>query len=271
MMDIPSTNSSAQTWWTMEAKLIIDFGYLSWTYGGLGSKSWPSVRHLYSKKAQSLICVDSQTSHRKAFYPLYKSHRKERRQERAWVFEKVLHFQEYLREDPSLWRFEAEGFEADDLSAVLGSKIPVIGGDKDLLQIPGIHLSRITGEVLTPAHFMSKQSKTLRLVAKNTPQEILLVLSLLGDKSDDIPRLIPAGGLSTLAMILNDTRPWYVAHELFGEDLLRNLYLAILPGPWCYDPLPTPIELFDLLVKNQLQDLVLRESLSPLKEVTVCL
>lgn len=247
---------------------LVDGGYLTWAYGGMGSKSWPSVRHLYSKKSGSLICMDSQVSARKEFYPLYKSHRKERRLEREAIFEKVKHFQAYVREDPSLWKFEVLGLEADDLVGVLGGSIPVIGGDKDLLQIPGINLSRITGEVLTCASFMGKQAKTLMAVAQNTPMEILLVLSLLGDKSDDIPRLIPAGGLNTLAMILRDKNPWRVARSLYGDDLLRNLYLAILPGPWCYDPTPSPEELFDLLVADQLKYQVLRYELIELQEMS---
>lgn len=263
-MDIPNTNSNAQT----SIRVAIDGGYLTWAYGGLGSKSWPSVRHLYSKRSNALICMDSPRSARKEFYPLYKSHRKERRAERSEIFEKVKHFQEYIREDPSLWKFESDGLEADDLVAILGLKIPIIGGDKDLLQVPGIQLTRITGEVLTPRTFLSKQSKTIQLVAKNNHKEILLLLALLGDKSDDIPRLIPPKGLNVMAMLLQHPEPWKLAHELYGEKLLTNLYLAILPGPWCYDPCPTPLELFEMVVKDQLGELVLREDLSHLKEIT---
>lgn len=261
-MGIPNSGSIVPT----SLRVAIDGGYLSWAYGGMGSKSWPSVRHLYSKKSRALICMDSSVSARKEFYPLYKSHRKARRDDRPQIFEKVKTFQEYLREDPSMWKFEAEGLEADDLVAILGKTIPIIGGDKDLLQVPGISLSRITGEVLSPLNFIKRQSQTIQRSARGTPQEILLLLSLLGDSSDDIPRLVSRGGLNTVALILTETNPWLLAYELYGQALLTNLYLAILPGPWCYDPVPSPKELFDLLVMNQLSELVLRYELQELKE-----
>lgn len=257
-MDIQSLDLTVQT--------LVDGGYLTWAYGGMGSKSWPSVRHKYSRRGKALICMDSTESARKDFYPAYKSHRKERRAEREHIFLKVKAFQEYVREDPSLAKVEVSGLEADDLIAILYPGLQVIGGDKDLLQLPGINLSRITEEPLSVGTFIKRQAKKVQAASLYQPAEILLLLTLLGDKSDDIPRVVPPGALDVVVSLMQMENPWIAARELFGEQLLTNLYLAILPGPWCYDPLPTPEQLFQHVSKKTLSELVLRYDLSQLKE-----
>lgn len=221
---------------------LVDGGYLTWTHGAIGIKSWVPVRSQYSMSQGALILMDSHTSHRKEFYPGYKAHRQEQRKGREEVHERVLAFQEYIREDPSLRKMEFPGLEADDLVAILVNRyhLPVTGADKDLLQIPGIELSHLTGEAVTEANFAKRLPKKIAPLV--TRQNVLLILTVLGDRSDDIPRLLPKGQLNTLAGILRSERPWEAVYDLWGESALRNLSLAVLPAPWCFLRPPTPLQ-----------------------------
>lgn len=251
-------------------QVLVDGGYFSWIYGTAGRKSWPLIRNEYSMKKGVLFLMDSPSSKRKEYYPLYKSHRSEKRD--PIKHELVQTFQLILREDPSFRKFEVEGCEADDLLALLitsGYNLPVIGRDKDLLQIPGLSLSTISGELVTFFDYSKKLSKRMIPLIRK-PSDVLFSLVLLGDKSDDIPRLLPPRKIDLGVQLMSLPDPWSVARKLFGNDLLRNLWLAVLPGPFCFEEPPDEQELFDLVSTNQWPGKrLLRYSISEqLKELT---
>ena len=85
----------------------------------------------------------------------------------------------------------------------------------------------------------------------NDPKDILYTLVLMGDKSDSIPRLVPPYELEAFVGCITDSDPWMAAVNRFGwDDVTRNLYLAVLPGPWCFDiegEFPSPGEVFELV------------------------
>jgi len=240
-------------------KKIIDGGYLTWAHGAIGFKSWQTARTNYSRRAGALICLDSRRSFRKEFDPNYKSHRKDKREQRPKIHEKVMFFQEYIREDPTLRTWEVDGLEADDLIAILVGKfkLPVTALDKDLLQIPTIQMNKIDNTEVLVTNFALRQAKMIRpLVEQNS--DVLFILTLLGDKSDDIPRLIPSRNLDLLVSLMRSPSPWEAALELFGDRLLHNLYLAVLPGPWCFYPTPSQKEVFKQVLQGTWPKGVLR-------------
>lgn len=231
---------------------IVDGGYLSWSYGAIGFKAWSPMRKSYTRQSGTLICFDSDTSERKRFFPAYKSHRADKRLKRSHIHEKVLVFQSVLREDPSLHLLEVPGLEADDLVALIAARyaLPVTAIDKDLLQITGVELLRLDGSQVSIDHFATRQAVSV-MPYVNTPADILLTLTLLGDKSDDIPRLIPPRNLSLFVKIMNHSSPWKMAYQLFKDRLLTNLSLAVLPSPWVFDHVPTPIRVFELVLSGE--------------------
>ena len=258
-------------------KLLVDGGWLVFAYGLVGLKSWVTTRRSYTMGSGALILMDSRESARREFFPDYKSHRKSRHNQNPEKAEAIRSFKELLNEDPSLRKIEATGLEADDLVAIFiteGYDLPVRGRDKDLLSIPGIQLSDNGGDI-TLHHYSHKLQKRLAPLIK-TPDDVLFSLVLLGDSSDDIPRLLPPRAMDLGAQLLSLKNPWPTALKLFGEKLLTNLYLAVLPGPFCYDPQPTPQEVYDLVstgqwpprgvlrkdVKEQLEELEARHVIS---------
>lgn len=231
---------------------LVDGGYLSWSHGALGFKSWVNARKSFSMRSGTLICLDSHTSFRKQFEPGYKLHRVAKRAKRSEVHERVVFFQSYLREDPMLRVWEVPGFEADDLISVLVPRysIPVTAIDKDLLQIPQISICRLDGSSVEISRFAQRKPKAIQGII-NTSKDVLLTLVLMGDKSDDIFRLIPPRALPMFQHIMNSPSPWKVAYQIFKKQLLHNLYLAVLPGPWCFQPVPSPKKVLDLLIADQ--------------------
>jgi hypothetical protein len=190
--------------------------------------------------------MDSRESERKKFYPGYKAHRQDRNLEKR---ELVLDLQEVIREDPSFRKIEVSGFEADDLIASLltmGYWYPIIGRDKDLLQIPGISLITNSDQPVTFSDYSRKLPKRIAPLICNH-KDVLFSLVLLGDKSDDIPRLLPPRKIDLGAKLISMSNPWIISRKIFGDDLLRNLWLTILPGPFCYEEPLDPEEVFDLV------------------------
>jgi hypothetical protein len=237
---------------------------MSWAYGAVGLKAWHPMRQHFLGKTGTLICFeDNSTSLRKQFYPLYKSHRVERKLRRPRPsHEKVRVFQDIMREDASLNLVEFPGLEADDLIALLAPKyqLPIIATDKDLLQIPGVQINKLDGMPLEIANFARRLPKYVQPWVK-TPEDILLTLTLMGDKSDDIPRLVRPRELAVMVHLLGTKNRWEIAYDMFKGDLLRNLYLAVLPAPWCFNPVPTPMQVFESILCGRPIGRVLRQDL----------
>jgi DNA polymerase-1 len=112
--------------------------------------------------------------------------------------------------------FEYEDYEADDVLASLArkaarEKIPavIVTTDKDLLQLVD---SSIT--VYNPSKEITLDEKTVKDVFGVSPNQVVDVLSLWGDPSDNVPG-VPGIGEKTSKMLIND----------FGtlDNLLSNL------------------------------------------------
>jgi hypothetical protein len=241
---------------------LVDGGYISWTYGPLGFQSWNPYRKNYIGKTGTLICMDSDQSLRKEYYPLYKSHRVERREKRQETHEMVLIFKETLHEDPSLNLVEFTGLEGDDILALLAPRfrLPVTGTDKDLLQLKDVRITRVDGSPVTMLNIQKREPKYIQPYIR-THEDVLLILTLMGDKSDDIPRLIPPRQLEIMTNIMQSRDRWKIARSIFKDELLRNLCLAVLPSPWCFDPVPSPEEVFDWVRKGRKNSWKLRSDI----------
>lgn len=239
-----------------DTRFIVDGGYLSWIYGSSYDRlnTWTTdSRTKFSKAAGAIILLDSdRLSLRREFDKSYKERRVTRKTEDPVWIEKtrmVNEFKsEWIRPDPSLNTVLIEGLEADDLIAltvsagILPAPVKVIGVDKDLLQLGDwdcFQMTRVTGERMTLSHFSAKFPKAAIPFIRD-PRDVLLALTLMGDKSDSIERLIPPRRLDIFQEVMMNANPFRRAKILFGQDFLRNLYLAILPGPFCYACNPDP-------------------------------
>jgi len=258
---------------------VVDGGYLSWAYGTSpqGITAWGTHgRRKYGKKAGALILIDSHDHPaRIEFYPHYKGERKAKKETspaRLLKSERVEYLvSEIILEDPTLLLFTWPGLEADDLVALMALRgdgahpLRVVGVDKDLLQLPAhrLQMEKTDGTQVVLANYRKKLPLAVQSYIK-TPQDVLLGLCLMGDSSDSIPRLIPPYqlGIAQRLMGYDPTRRFVECYQTFGEEFLRNLYLAVLPGPWCYREQPTPIDLLLMVQEGCWGQGELREDLS---------
>lgn len=242
---------------TVKGTTLVDGGYLMWTYGPdlFKRRGWQSAKWDYATDQGVVLILDGGSGYRREFYPDYKSGRREkyvddegRQEKKASVMEFV---NKILEPDPTLTVVRYTGLEADDIIAAWTVRhdghLKVIGRDKDLIQLGkrNIKLKTHQGEHITVAKFAKSLPKTVKPHVQHA-QDVLLCLACLGDKSDSIPRLVPAGlpSLKRFALILQDDDPWGKALTEYGLDLLRNLYLSVLPGPWVFKKVPSPTEVF---------------------------
>lgn len=237
--------------------LVVDGGYLAWTFGVDGGKqnAWVLSRQQFNANHGGLIIMDdSQNLHRLKYFPEYKSRRRERGKDDPAIMKRVRRvgmFKRNLFEDTTLRVLMWPGHEADDIIAAICLLNPeitqVIGVDKDLLQIPGIELTKHNHEIVDFLSWKLGQAKTLQPYL-NYSDDILLNLVFMGDKSDSVPRLIPPRQLELMVKILKAEDPWLAGVNMFGwDDVVRNLYLTVLPGPWLLEPLPTPELVYELI------------------------
>ena len=157
----------------------------------------------------------------------------------------------------SLETISIAGLEADDLvSMVIAWKllplpVHITGIDKDLLQLPrGSSVVEQSNHRSTIEHYVSKLPKAVQ-PSITEPHHVLLSLAILGDSSDSVPRLLPPRDFRLWDKIMSSETPFYAAHEIFGEAFLINLYITVLPAPWCYDPVPTPLEVLDYVSQDK--------------------
>ncbi|MEK0324230.1 MAG: hypothetical protein QQN63_00870 [Nitrosopumilus sp.] len=251
---------------------IVDGGYLTYLYGvsGWASEHWPPT---FIRDA--LFMMDDKDNVRYDLMPDYKGERKARRAanpDQRRSHDKVESFREIIRGDPRINVVQVSGLEADDL-VVLAAwafrrrkdiKARVLGVDKDLLQgARHLYLYDHNGKRKRISNFQRRLGKTLQ-----SPQikaaHIPMVLAILGDKSDSIPRLLPPRQLGTLWRLLfdNDGKPdWTAAYRMFGEAFLLNLYTCILPHPSIFGF--NPLESFRTLSKGSWSPALLNDISSP--------
>lgn len=245
-----------------QVEFLVDAGYLSWVFGPRPEllQAWSFQKMRYSLRAGALMIMDAPNGFRKSFYPEYKAHRTKRIEddpEKLARKELVDFFRrEILGEDPTLRTLQLEGFEADDWIgiAVYSGLFPkdrqlrVIGVDKDLLQMPQMMLSleRHTGEPVRIFDFASKQALAVECLVRKH-YHVLLTLALLGDKSDNIPRVVPPRKFDPLSAIYRSDNPFSRASETYGYDFRRNLYLTLIPCPWSFEKVPSVDDLPQML------------------------
>jgi len=232
---------------------VVDGGYLTWIYGSkpFARGNWPpqSVRGAF-------LALDSLSdTFRVQRDPTYKANRKDKRFEDSNLYEQWKRIRELRRdvvEDPRLTCIRIPGLEADDLIALLAWKfagkreLQLLAQDKDLLQIKGVKITDNQDVPVTLDRFAGRLPKAITREPLKRNQ-IPLILALLGDKSDNIPRLVDRGDLWVLSRILCHTRnkAYNEALEKYGQLFLDNLYAVVLPDPhiFRYDQM----EVFTLL------------------------
>lgn len=239
----------------MTIRKLVDGGYISWVFGAssYGLRSWNRGSWKKFRKSEGVvILMDSPESLRRGYYPEYKAHRAERYEDDAQKLEakeRVTTLRnDLILEDPRLWTITIPGLEADDLIAcmaylrVLQLETPVIGIDKDLFQIPKTLLTFQDhhGNVVDMKKFISKLPGAVQ--GKINHQSLIpLVLSLYGDKSDNIKKVI--GNVRELVPVLMHRTPYQKAYQLYGDEFIHNLWLTLLPYPGLVYPIPDPLDL----------------------------
>jgi hypothetical protein len=239
----------------------VDGGYISWTYGCReGTQDeWETARAWYSRRNGHVILLDHSFSYRQELDEHYKSRRQERREAdpeklatRARVHEFV---QNTIKTDSLLTCLEWPGLEADDLVALAAmtrkssGPINVVGVDKDLLQLPMhfLKLRKINDERVTIDNFVRRLPQAIKPYVRRG-RDLLLCLVLLGDKSDSVVRLLPPRDFKPLIQLLHEPRPFGLACQWFGDfEVKRNTYLTVLPGPWVFQPTPSPDDVVRML------------------------
>lgn len=240
---------------------LVDGGYISWTYGCReGTQTeWETARAWYAHRNGHVILLDHSFSYRQELDETYKSRRAERRSadpEKLATRQRVHDFvQNTIKTDEILRTLEWPGLEADDLVALAAMSrrtagpINVVGVDKDLLQLPTtfIKLRKISDERVTIDNYVRRLPQAIRPYV-HRGRDLLLCLVLLGDKSDSVVRLLPLRDFKPLIELLHEPRPFSIACRWFGEfEVRRNVYLTVLPGPWVFQPTPTPAEVITML------------------------
>ena len=234
---------------------IVDGGYLTWIYGSkpFSRGNWPpqSVRGAIL----ALDCLDD--TFRKRRDETYKANRIERRFDNPDAYAQWHRIRELRRdvvEDPRLHCVRISGLEADDIIALAAwkfatkkSMLLLLAQDKDLLQIQGVNITDNQGVVVDLARFSNRLPKAITREPL-TREQIPLVLALMGDKSDNVPRLVDRGDLWRMSQILRLPKVssrYALAKKFYGEPFLRNLYAVVLPDPHIFGF--TRYDVFELL------------------------
>lgn len=223
---------------------LVDFGYVSWTVAVMpGSiNNWSTIHQpRLTRKKGCLILFDGPNNLRYKLVEGYKQHRKDKRDndpEWAAKAQRVRDFQEFVYDDAALECIKRDGLEADDLVGIFSilSQEPIscIGIDKDLLQLPKVNLVTLNGKKRGIFDYQKKVPKAIAPHLFST-KSILLTLALMGDKSDDVERLVPARQFDDLLKIFRSRRPFSLAYETYGYKVIVNLMLTALPIITCFE------------------------------------
>lgn len=264
----------------MAMKKVIDGGYLSWVFGSAPSRInlWNnSVSASFSSWANAVIIMEGGELFRNDYYPDYKLHRKEAVKKdpsaRARRI-RVKNFALDMELDPTLETLKFPGLEADDVIAAWavlnwhkrGTPMNLTAIDKDYVQLlPMVDIRKTDNQEISFEGWRNKQQKTLQ-PHLSQPWHVAMMLALMGDTSDNVPRLVEAYKLDHVIKILESVNPWDAALKKYGDDFIRNLYLTVLPGAWVFeeDDTPTPVECFEIIASGGLPawyDLPMREDI----------
>lgn len=244
----------------MHLRTLVDGGYLSWVYGTRdgSQEEWDRARGWYGQHLGSIILMDHTVSNRAELDAAYKSRRIIRRAEdpaKAAMRKKVHDFAvRDIINDFNLYTLAWPGLEADDLVALFAIRsnnrpISIVGVDKDLLQLPftWVKMKKINDERVFIANYARRLPQAIRGYVRRG-RDVLLCLALMGDKSDSVGRLIPPRDFQQMIELLHHPRPFRQAARWFGSsEVGRNVYLTVLPGPWVYNPFPSPEAVMDEL------------------------
>lgn len=229
---------------------IADLGYISFYYGCRNPGEWEVAKYQYK---DCLLLADSH-SFRSDIILDYKGRRKKNREAKPSIqmtYEKVKALRQHIMDhDPHSMIAQVPGAEADDLVAAFHLAYPdlkyIVAIDKDYLQLRNFNEKQYTATMEQTA--VKEMFKTLPQYVTNflpdeiTPQIIVLIHAVFGDKSDSIPRLLSShitqaklqwhqiwgnhhsySGINALSM-------YQRAHTMFRHNFTRNLNLVILPG-----------------------------------------
>lgn len=246
---------------------VVDGGYLAWIFGSSKDRTdtWNrSALIEFSARHPAVIIMEGGKLEREKFFPAYKENRKDaikKKPTRLAQRRLVNKFIVGLERDDRLSKVQVPGLEADDVVAAWGVRhwnethepMQVFGIDKDYLQMGSmLDIRKAHNAEVSFPQWVTRQQKKIQ-PALTEDWHVLMDLVLMGDKVDNVPRLIPFRQLQLVLDIMAAPNPWLAAYEMYGDAFLTNLYMTILPGPWCYDPIPTEDEVFALLIEKGLQ------------------
>lgn len=244
--------------------MVADGGYLSWVYGTRDHPegAWRTARPLLTRHAKTILALDfAGAKWREDVMPGYKQRRRDNRDTNQHLADNKRLVDGFVTEhwldDDGLEMVTIPGLEADDIVALTAAwfdeAIPVIGIDKDFLQLPDLQVYKHNGYRMTLADFARRLPGRIgHLVQK--PSDVLVCLVLLGDKSDSVPRILPKGSrwLDWMASIMLEPDPLRIAAAKLGQTAVaNNVYVTILPCPYVLKPQPDPIEVLDLVISGE--------------------
>jgi hypothetical protein len=212
--------------------ILIDSSYLSFLIGA----SNYTLHQFFSNKqySQYYHLLDGPNNVRFKTLPTYKSSRDKTSEIRQRV-RQVRHFilDHYLH-------MRMEGLEADDLIALVHILYPdetfvTFAQDKDMLQIPNVNIIGYSshGKEKGIKHYY--KYAVPKSIAKTgyiiNPMDMLLVQSLMGDKTDDIPRVLPKRTFGPVHELLASPNAFEQAYNRYGEPYMQALRCVLLPSP----------------------------------------
>ena len=219
---------------------IVDGGALSWSYGLIDPLAWEAVKSTYSR---ATICLDSPWSARQEAFPDYKSRRADRRASDPRVAERreqARDFKDKIAADEQLFCWEKEGWEADDLVAILylearsmGESTRVYAVDKDLVQLPGIHrcLYNFDASERDIDLFQTPRKQPKFWGGTRDNRDVLLFQLCFGDKTDSIPRLLAHLDFGTVHNLKKVENPFWTAYQKWGQPVIDSLLQLVMPSP----------------------------------------
>jgi len=198
-----------------------------------------------------IFCWDAGSDPRRQIFPEYKLKRREKRlatetPEDKAAFDSYMLLKNSIIPDlgfaNNIW---CKGYEADDVIASIvmnwkdhfSEKPVVLSSDEDLYQL----LRHCDLWQRSKTRLFTEE--IFRDMYKITPEEWILVKSIGGCSSDEVPSVAPhivgtERALSYIRGELNHTKPqwWYITSLLGQKRRERNLQLVKLPFPGCVIP-----------------------------------